>query len=423
MYLKTIARQNLESNPELLRTTLDDALNQLLPDARRVLLLPPDLTRRHSGAGEIAAYCYARITAQGRSCDVLPALGTHVAMSPSECAEMFPGIPYERIRIHDWRNGVEQIGEVPGSFLSELSGGIFTSPVPVQIDRTLLDPQYDLILSIGQVVPHEVVGMANYTKNIVVGCGGSEFINISHMLGAAYGLERMMGRDHSPVRKLFDYVEQTMLRQLPLCYILTVCSGPVCGLFIGTERDAFEQAVRLSQARNIQLLDKPVSKVVAWMDPGEYHSTWLANKAVYRSRMAIADGGELVVLAGGVCRFGEDETIDTLIRKYGYTGRERILAQWRANEDLRANASAAAHLIHGSSDERFTITYCTSELGENAIRGVGYNWQSYEAALAYYHPETLQPGWNEIHGDRFYFIPQPGLGLWADRTRFEEAQA
>jgi len=291
----------------------------------------------------------------------------------------------------------------------------------VRIDKALLDPSYDVILSLGQVVPHEVVGMANYTKNIVVGCGGSEFINTSHMVGAAYGLERMMGRDNTPVRKLFDYVEQNMLRKLPLCYVLTVCDGPVCGLFIGTERDAFEQAVAMSQERNVMLLDEPLPKVVAWMEPGEYHSTWLANKAVYRTRMAIADGGELVVLAGGVQRFGEDDAIDGLIRKYGYTGRDNILAQRLANDDLRANDSAAAHLIHGSADGRFTITYCTAKVSKEEINSVGYNWQSYEEAIAYYKPETLQPGWNEIDGDRFYYIPQPGAGLWANRTRFEEA--
>ncbi len=420
MYLKTIARQDTVLSQDTIHAALDEALAQLLPGAKRVLLLPPDLTRRHSGAGEIASYCYQRITALGLDCDVLPALGTHVAMSENECADMFAGIPFERILVHDWRDGVRQIGEVPAEVLDRLSGGVFTESIPVRIDKALLDPDYDLILSLGQVVPHEVVGMANYTKNIVVGCGGSEFINTSHMLGASYGLERMMGRDHSPVRELFDYVEQNLLGSLPLCYVLTVCDGPVCGLFIGTERDAFEQAVALSQARNVILLDEPLPKVVAWMEPGEYHSTWLANKAVYRSRMAIADGGELVILAGGVQRFGEDMAIDGLIRKYGYTGRDHILAQRLANEDLRANDSAAAHLIHGSSDGRFTITYCTRDISEDEIRSVGYHWQDYEEALAYYRPETLQPGWNEIDGDRFYFIPQPGAGLWANRARFEE---
>jgi len=421
MFLKTITRQDKALSAEVIHAALDEALAQLLPGAKRVLLLPPDLTRRHSGAGEIAEYCYQQITAKGLDCDVLPALGTHVAMNEAECADMFGAIPFEHILVHDWRNGVQQIGEVPGEVLAELSEGVFTEAIPVRIDKALLDPSYDVILSLGQVVPHEVVGMANYTKNIVVGCGGSEFINTSHMVGAAYGLERMMGRDNTPVRKLFDYVEQNMLRKLPLCYVLTVCDGPVCGLFIGTERDAFEQAVAMSQERNVMLLDEPLPKVVAWMEPGEYHSTWLANKAVYRTRMAIADGGELVVLAGGVQRFGEDDAIDGLIRKYGYTGRDNILAQRLANDDLRANDSAAAHLIHGSADGRFTITYCTAKVSKEEINSVGYNWQSYEEAIAYYKPETLQPGWNEIDGDRFYYIPQPGAGLWANRTRFEEA--
>ena len=420
MLLPTIARRGNPLTEAEIRAALDEALARLLPGCRRVLLLPPDLTRLHSGAGPITEYVYHQCAARGIDCDVLPALGTHVPMTRAECAGMFGSIPYERFLTHDWRGGVTEIGTVPAAVLSELSDGLLQEALPVRLDQALLDPSYDLLLSIGQVVPHEVVGMANYTKNIVVGCGGSEFINASHILGAVYGLERMMGRDHSPVRQLFDYVQTQLLHRLPLCYVLTVCEGAPCGLFIGTERDAFEQAVALSQARNITLLDEPLPRAVVWLDPGEYRSTWLGNKAVYRTRMAIADGGELVILAPGVERFGEDPAIDALIRRYGYTGRDRILALRARHADLRANDSAAAHLIHGSPDGRFTITYCTEKLPEAAVRGVGYGWRSAAEAIAHYRPETLQPGWNCVDGESFYFIPNPAVGLWASRARFEE---
>jgi hypothetical protein len=100
------------------------------------------------------------------------------------------------------------------------------------------------------------------------------------------------------------------------------------------------------------MLDEP-SRRRRLSRSGGIHSTWLGNKAVYRTRMAMADGGELIILAPGVKEFGEDHEIDRLIRKYGYRGTPATLAAVKANEELRNNLSAAAHLIHGSSEGRF----------------------------------------------------------------------
>ena len=95
-------------------------------------------------------------------------------------------------------------------------------PWPAQVNKLLAKGGFDLILSIGQVVPHEVVGMANYNKNIFVGTGGIEGINKSHFVGAVYGMERMMGRTDTPVRKLFNYASKKFANQLPIVYVLTV---------------------------------------------------------------------------------------------------------------------------------------------------------------------------------------------------------
>ena len=253
---------------------------------------------------------------------------------------------------------------------------------------------YDLILSVGQIVPHEVVGMANYTKNIVVGAGGSDMINKSHFLGAAYGMERMMGRIETPVRRLFNYAVETFLRDLPIEYVLTVMekdkagSGMIMrGLYVGDDMETFTLGARLSQKVNLDLLDQPLKKVVVYLDPHEFKSTWLGNKAVYRTRMAMADGGELIVLAPGLKEFGEDAEIDRLIRKYGYRGTPATLAAVKANEELRNNLSAAAHLIHGSSEGRFRITYCPGpQMSQEAIRSVGF-----EAGESRRRGQALQP--------------------------------
>ncbi|MGI6173237.1 MAG: lactate racemase domain-containing protein [Christensenellales bacterium] len=418
-----IAKGETGLSMDEIRLALDKSLEGDLPRLKKVLLLPPDFTRYHSGAGSITSFLYERLKGQCEV-DVMPALGTHVPMSDAEIAEMYPDIPRERFIAHDWRRDVVKIGEVPASFVREVSEGTMDEAISVEVNRRLLDPSYDLILSVGQVVPHEVAGMANRNKNIFVGCGGADMINSSHMLGAFYGLERIMGRDHTPVRDVFDYAEEHFLQNIPLCYILTVTTAPqgiirMHGLFIGREREKFEHAVALSQKKNLILVKKPFKKVVALLDEREFKSTWIGNKAVYRTRMAIEDGGELIVLAPGVDKFGEDAAIDRLIRKYGYCGRENVLRLTRENEDLRGNLSAAAHLIHASSDGRFSITYCTRHLTREEVQGVHFGYIPYEEAIQKYNPETLRDGYNTLpDGEEVYYIPNPALGLWADESRF-----
>jgi len=406
-------------------SALEKALESRKESLRKVLLLPPDFTRAHSGAGEITAKLYNMLkdTCQ---VDVMPALGTHMPMSDDERIAFFgEEIPKERFIVHNWRDDVVKIGEIPSEFIKQVSEGLMDEPIDVEVNRHLIEGGYDLIISIGQVVPHEVVGMANYSKNLFVGCGGHNMINQTHMLGAVYGMERIMGRDHSPVRKVFDYAEQHFACELPLMYILTVTTHQedrvlIHGLFIGRERKLFEEAVALSQEKNMQFLDEPLDKVVVYLDPQEFKSTWLGNKAVYRTRMAIADGGELIVLAPGVRQFGEDKDSDRLIRKYGYVGRKRVLELLRENTDLQQNRSVAAHLIHGSSDGRFTITFAPGHLTREEVEGVNFRYMDLGEAYALYNPDKLKDGFNLLdNGERIFYISNPALGLWAYRGRFQ----
>ncbi len=401
---------------------LGEFLGEKKPHLKKVLLIPPDFTRYHSNAGRITEILYGMLSPDAHV-DILPALGTHVAVSPSEWAYMFGSVPYSRMLVHNWRTDVDDIGEVPGELVSDVSEGLMDTPIPAQINRHLLDPSYDLILSIGQVVPHEVVGMANYSKNIFVGCGGSRMISSSHMLGAFYGLERIMGKDKTPVRQVLDYAEEHFIGHLPLQYILTVTDAPgghirTHGLFMGRQRRLFEDAVKLAQEKNIIALEKPIQKAVVLLDEKEFKSTWLGNKAVYRTRMAIADGGELIVLAPGVDKFGEDKEVDKLIRKYGYKGRDYVLEQVRQQDDLKCNLSAAAHLIHGSSDGRFSITYCTRHVTREEVEQVGYGYLPYDAAVKRYPLDTLKDGYNTLEdGEEIFYISNPALGLWMENSR------
>ncbi len=408
-------------SPSQLNDLLTEGLAKL-GERHRVLAVPPDMTRFHSRAGDLTRYTWKYYDDRLKA--VLPALGTHSAMQPAQLKHMYGDMPSELFRVHNWRTDIETLGEVSAEFIHEQSEGKLNYAWPAQVNRLLSRGGFDLILSIGQVVPHEVIGMANYNKNILIGTGGRESINRSHYLGAVYGMERIMGRARTPVRKVLNYASDHFLRNLPIVYVLTVVGRrangglAVRGLFIGDDVECFELAAALSLKVNFEMVDQPIRKAVVYLDPEEFHSTWLGNKAVYRTRMALADGAELIILAPGVKEFGEDPTIDTLIRKYGYRGTPATLAAVETHADIAADLSAAAHLIHGSSEGRFNITWCPGHLSKAEVEGVGYRYADLNSMLARYDPEKLTDGYNQVGGEEIFFISNPGLGLWAHRDRF-----
>ncbi len=408
---------------EELKSAVFKTLDALGP-RRRVLALPPDITRVHSRAGEITRLVYDYYG--DRLHAVLPAIGTHVPMTPSEIEHMFPGVPQSLFRVHDWRNGIVTLGEVPAGYVREQSGGLVDFPWPAQVDKLLVEGGFDLILSIGQVVPHEVIGMANYTKNVFVGTGGREGINKSHFLGAVYGMEKLMGRADNPVRRVMNHAAEKFARHLPIVYMHTVVSKneagklAIRGFYAGDDDHCFLQAAELSLKVNFVMMDRQIRKAVVFLDPGEFRSTWLGNKAIYRTRMALADHAELIVLAPGVKEFGEDPGIDQLIRKYGYVGTPRVLEAVKKNADLANNLSAAAHLIHGSSEGRFQITYCPGHLTREEIDAVNFRYADLEIMMKRYNPSRLKDGWNVVGGEEIFYISNPALGLWAWRGRFEQ---
>ncbi len=399
------------------------ALGRLGPRSR-VLAVPPDITRVHSKAGLLTRVAWEHY---GESLTgVLPAIGTHTPMSDVEFSSMFGPVPRGLCRVHDWREGTTTLGSVSDEFVERISGGRVRFPWPVQVDKLIAGGGFDLILSFGQIVPHEVAGMSGYTKNILVGTGGREAIHKSHFLGAVHGIERTMGRLDNPVRVLLDHAMEHYAAHLPIVHVLTVAeTGPegqpvMRGLFVGSGRECFAKAAELSRRVNITLYDKPFQKVVVYLDPVEYRSTWLGNKSIYRTRMALAEEGELVVLAPGVEVFGEDAEIDGLIRRYGYGGRKRVLVQAETEPSLQANPGAAAHLIHGSAEGRFTVTYCPGKLTREEIEGVGYEFGDLDEMRERYDPLTLRDGVSRLDtGEEILYVSNPGLGLWATREMFE----
>lgn len=394
---------------------------------KRVVAIPPDFTRFNSYAGPITEMAYDYF--QDALTDVMPALGTHTPMTDEQISTMFGHTPKNLFRVHDWRNDVVTVGEVPAEYVEKISEGKLSYSWPAQVNKLLLERDIDLILSIGQVVPHEVIGMANYTKNIFVGVGGSLGINRSHFIGATYGMERLMGRAKSPVRDVMEYAREHFIKDLPIVYIQTVLAKnfdtkkmELKGIFIGNDFECFARASQLSLETNFIMVEKPIKKCIVYLDPDEFKSTWLGNKAVYRTRMALADGADLIVLAPALQEFGEDEAIDKLIRKYGYKGTPAVLKATNENQDLQDNLGASAHLIHGSSEGRFTITYCPGDkVSKEEIEGVGFQYQALNDVLAKYPIDKMKDGWNIMpSGEEVYYISNPALGLWAHPDRFKD---
>jgi len=415
-----ISRSETES---MCQRLLDEARERLGCDFRRVLLLPPDLTRAHSGAGWITETLHKLLPA---SCDthVIPTLGQHVPHTAEENRWMFGSIPNERIHAHDWRGGVTRIGTIPAEKVVETTGGKADWEIPVDLNSMLINEPWDLVINIGHVVPHEVLGFANHNKNYFIGLGGKETICASHIAAACYGIENNLGNLITPLRACYNWAEERFLSRLPDVYFQVVMQRDTenrlvhSGIYVGDDLETYLMAARRSREQNITVFEKPVKKIVAVMQADEFRATWVANKAVYRTRMAMADDGELLIIAPGVERFGEQPEVDALIRKYGYCGTERAMELYRTNADLQDIAHGTAHLLHSSSEDRFTIRYATKSLSREEIESVHYQYAPLDEALGRYSPDKMKEGWNTLpDGEEIFFISTPSAGLWATQSR------
>jgi nickel-dependent lactate racemase len=407
---------------QLLVETIAQARQRICAKPKRVLLLPPDITRMHSGTGWITEILYQMLQDEA-DVHVIPTLGQHEPHTREQNAQMFGSIPHEKIHAHDWRNGCVHVGDLPASYVKEATGGVADWAFPIWLNRSLMQDKWDLIINVGHVVPHEVLGFANHNKNYFIGLGGKELICKSHMAAASCGIENNLGNLVTPVRKCFNKAEEDFLGGLPDLYVQIVMARDPkgnlvqTGFHVGDDLDTYLDAARQAREQNITVFDKPLDKVVCVMQGDEFFSTWVANKAVYRTRMAIADGGELIIIAPGLKRFGEQPEVDAFIRKYGYVGTPKVMDLYRQNADMEDLAHATAHLIHGSSEGRFKITYAPGHVSREDIERVNFNYMDINEAIRRYPIDRLHEGHNEIAGDKFYFIPTPSAGLWATKDK------
>jgi len=419
---KEIDNRELE---ELFSGALSRALCDI-NNSGQVIIIPPDITRFHSRAGfltEVASKQLADLLGA-----VLPATGTHVHMNETELSRMFGKTPREKFVNHKWRENITELGRLETNWVEKTTEGKVNYDIPIQVNKLLCQDNPDnrnfsLAISVGQVVPHEVAGMANHSKNIFIGTGGKETIDKSHFAGAVYGMEKIIGRTNTPVRVFFDEGMRRFCSKMPpILWVLTVIgnkidgSSVVRGLYIGFGRECFEKASVLAGKINVNRMSEPVNKIIVNLNPDEYKSTWLGNKAIYRTRLCISDGGELIIIAPGLERFGEDKEVDSLIKKYGYRRREEIISVTKKETELCDNLCVAAHLIHGSSEGKFKIRYCPgNKMSRKEIEAVGYEWGEIGETCSRYDINKLTSGWNTLaDGEKIFYIHNPSLGLWVN---------
>jgi len=405
---------------------LIDSMLGKLGKLDRVLVLPPDYTRFNSFAGEITCMLYKKLKNHSHI-EIMPTIGTHTPMTKEELTSMYPGIPHEIFRSHNWQKDVICMGTIPSETTHELTGGLANWSVNCEINKTLIEGGWDQIISVGQLVPHELVGIANFNKNILIGTGGKDIIGKTHILGALYGLEKMMGHISSPVRKLFNYMSQNFIHHLSISYIMTVRGSDrenrivTRGIFAGNDEECYIRGSKLCQQVNIKLLKKEYEKVIAYLDPEEIKSMWVGNKAICRTRMAIADGGELIVLCPGIQSFGENPISDAFIRKYGYQNQKPLLKTVEECGDLEDNLASLSHMIVSSPEGRFKVIHAVKKLSRSELESVNCNYADYDEVVKRYNPYSLKEGENIMpDGEEVFYVSKPTQGLWSEINRFKQ---
>ena len=408
---------SIEEVTSLVLKSAEECLKKICSNPKKILLLPPDITRAYSGCGWITEILYNHFS-KIAEVFVMPTLGQHIPHTEEQNKKVFGSIPESRILKHDSVNDVRKIGEIPADYVKKVTSGAADWKIPIELNTILLTTEWDMIINIGHVVPHEVLGFASHNKNVFIGLGGDSTISSTHIASACCGIENILGSIISPIRECLNKAEKEFLGNLALVYIQLVMAlnekGKLVhtGFYCGNDLETYLLAAEQSKQENI-IKVPPLKKIVAVMDKDEFESTWVANKAIYRTRKALANNGELIIIAPGLKRFGENREADKIIREYGYSGTAKIIENWKKDKKLQDMAHVTAHLIHGSSDQRFKIYYAPGYLTKKDIESVNYNYLDLSETLKKYPIEKMKYGFNIMDdGEEIYFINSPASGLW-----------
>jgi len=298
---------------------------------KKVLLIVPDATRT-APVGLMFQTLFKQIGPVTKNFDVLIALGTHQPMSdPAICQRLDISEPerkdtYGQVRFfnHAWDNpaALKRVGVIPAKEISDLSGGLFAMKVPVDVNKMVFD--YDQIIIIGPVFPHEVVGFSGGNKYLFPGVAGPEILNFFHWLGAVVTNPMIIGAKWTPVRKVVDRAG-AMVGVNKLCFCMVIAGHDLTGLYIGSPEAAWDAASDQSAQANIIYKDRSFHTILSCAAP-MYDEIWTAGKAMYKLEPVLADGGELIIYAPHVHEVCI--THGKTIMEVGYHCRDYFLKQW-----------------------------------------------------------------------------------------------
>lgn len=390
-----------------------EGLGRLSVDRQRVLVIVPDGTRTMPMplmAGILADVLGPRVAAL----DYLIALGTHTAMSDADLSKHF-GQPVvdgrmgpHRIFNHRWNDPsvFAELGVIPREEIEALSGGRLSESVPVALNRLVLE--YDHVLIVGPVFPHEVAGFSGGTKYLFPGIAAPAIIHFSHWLGALVTNYDTIGTMDTPVRAVIDRAASLLPTPLTLIALVVQKEG-VAGCYVGSPADAWRDAARLSSKRHIVWLDQPLDRMLAIM-PAMYDDLWTAAKGAYKAEPAMADGGEVVIFAPHVTEVSYMH--GALLDEIGYHSKAYFTAQWERFKHYPGGI--LAHSTHvkglgtydpatGIEQPRVRVTLATG-IPESRCRTIN---------LGYRDPATIDPDrWLGEHPGRSLVVPRAGEMLY-----------
>lgn len=332
---------------------------------KRVLLIVPDATRS-CPLGMVFKEVHRQLAGTTVALDVMIALGTHPPMSeeaicarleltPEERAENYAGV---RFLNHEWDNpaALRQIGTLSREETNELSGGLFSMEVPVTVNARLFD--YDELLIIGPVFPHEVVGFSGGNKYLFPGVGGPEILNFFHWLGAVVTNPMIIGHKWTPVRKVVD--RAAALLTIPKrCLCMVVEKGELAGLFAGTPEQAWNEASELSRKLHITYKPKPFHTILSCA-PAMYDELWVGGKCMYKLEPVLADGGELIIYAPHIHEISVVH--GKLIEEIGYHCRDYFLGQWDRFKDYPWGIIAHSTHVRGIGTCENGVEHCRARV-------------------------------------------------------------
>ena len=313
-----------------------DFLCPLQLSGKKVLLIVPDGTRT-APVGLLFKTVFDSIGNDAGQLDVMIALGTHQPLNDDAINHRLELTSEERsgkfgkvqVFNHEWDNpqALTKIGTIPASRIGELSGGLFEMDVPVEINNKIFD--YDLLMVLGPVFPHEVVGFSGGNKYLFPGIGGPEILNFFHWLGAVISNPKIIGAGYTPVRAVVDEAA-AMVPVSRAAFCMVVHKNKLAGLYVGTPEGAWQEAANLSDKLHITYKEKPFQTVFACC-PTMYEDLWTGGKCMYKLEPVIADGGELIIYAPHISQVSV--THGEGIESIGYHVRDYFLKQWDKFKD------------------------------------------------------------------------------------------